>query len=309
MKIIIDTDPGIDDTIAIFLALRSPEIEVVGLTSVFGNTDIENATLNSLRLVETAGFPNIPVAKGSGCPIVMPMPGLGTFVHGMDGMGNTNPPPPKGKPIDISAAQFIVDTVMQNPGEITLVPVGPLTNIGLALRLEPKIADNVKEVVIMGGAAHGKGNSSPVAEANIIHDPHAASIVFSADWQVTMVGLDVTTQVVMSPAYLKEISGNDNPLTSLIGKIMPCYNAYFDKYLDMQGNIHTHDPSAISYLINPDYFKITSVPIYVETEGRSMGHTIPDYRNQWVNTPPVNVCTGVNAAPILQMIKERLLQG
>ena len=234
------------------------------------------------------------------------MPSLGTHVHGLDGMGNTNPPPPNGKILDISAAQFIVETIVNNPGEITLVPVGPLTNIAPALRLEPKISQLAKEVVIMGGAANGIGNASPVAEANIIHDPHAAAIVFAADWKVTMVGLDVTKQVVMSKTYLQDITHAGNPCTDLIGKILPCYNNYFDTNYDLQGSIYTHDPSAISYVINPDYYKILSAPIFVETEGNCLGQTISDPLNQWSENSPANICIDVDAPPLLAMIKERL---
>ena len=191
-KILIDTDPGVDDTMAILFALRSPELEVVGMTAVFGNAYVDTAALNALRLIELEGHEHIPVAKGTGRPIVGPPRRVADFVHGADGLGGINPPSPDGQLLDVPAAQFIVETILQNPGEITLVPVGPLTNIALALRLEPKIVDLVKQVVIMGGAAYVPGNASPVGEANIFNDPHAAAIVFSAGWPLTMVGLDVT---------------------------------------------------------------------------------------------------------------------
>ena len=167
-KIIFDTDPGVDDTMALTFALRSPELEVVGVTSVFGNAAGSVTAQNALRLVELEGNDHIPVARGADRAVVFPAMELGTMVHGEDGMGNTNPPPPKGKLLDMHAAEFIVETVLANPGDITLVPVGPLTNIALALRLEPRIADLVAEVVLMGGAAHVPGNITPLAEANIL---------------------------------------------------------------------------------------------------------------------------------------------
>jgi purine nucleosidase len=304
-KILIDTDPGIDDTMAIFLALRSPEVEVVGLTSIWGNTSGELTAQNAIRLVEVEGHDHIPVARGCDCPLIIPMPELGTHVHGLDGMGNTNPPPPKGKLVEMSAAQFIVKMIMENPGEIALVPVGPLTNIALALRLEPRIVEKVKEVVIMGGAATVPGNVTPVAEANIWHDPHAAHIVFSAGWPLTMVGLDVTTRVVQKKAYLEEICNAGNPATDLLKRILPCYQNYFEGTFGMTG-IHTHDPSAIAYLIDPKLFRTEHWPIFVETEGHCMGQTVPDYRNRWGKLPPSNVCLGVDAPAVLDLIKERL---
>jgi uridine nucleosidase len=163
-KILIDTDPGVDDAMAILLALRSPEVEVIGLTSVFGNTRTEITAQNALRILELEGNGSIPVAQGADRPLVKPLDELGgTRVHGEDGLGNTHLPAPRGTLRPESAAQFIVQSVLANPGEITLVPIGPLTNLGLALRLEPRIAGLVREVVLMGGSAYEGGNVSPVA--------------------------------------------------------------------------------------------------------------------------------------------------
>ena len=305
-KIIIDTDPGIDDTMAILMALHSPELEVVGLTAIFGNTDVETCAQNALRLVELEGNDHIPVAKGAAQALVIPPGDLGTYVHGVDGMGNTNPPPPHGKLLEMSAAQFIVDTVLANPGEITLVPVGPLTNIALALRLEPKIADLVKEVVIMGGAAGVPGNISPVAEANIYHDPHAARIVFEAGWKLVMVGLDVTTKVVQTRAHLDAIGASGSRAGAFIHKILPTYQEFHDQVYGMKGAIHTHDPSAIAYVIDPGLFHTEHWPVYVEVDGHCMGQTIPDPRGQWPGLKAVEVCTEVNPSGVLELMRDRL---
>src|SRR5690606_14660317 len=145
-KIIIDTDPGVDDTMAIFFALRSPELDVIGLTTIFGNVHTDLATTNALRLLEIAGRADIPVAKGADNPLTGPFGGPVPFVHGDDGQGNVNLPPPQGSAISQSAAAFLVEQVMAAPGEITLVPLGPLTNLALALRLEPRIAKNARAV-------------------------------------------------------------------------------------------------------------------------------------------------------------------
>jgi purine nucleosidase len=305
-KVIIDTDPGVDDTMAILFALRSPELEVIGLSTVYGNTDIEHTSLNALRLVELEGHGHIPVARGASRPLLNPLRSKGTEVHGIDGMGNTNPPPPDGKLLETPAAQFIVDTIQAHPGEITLVPVGPLTNIALALRLQPRIVDLVKEVVIMGGAATVPGNASPVGEANIFNDPHAAAIVFSAGWKLTMVGLDVTMKTIMTRQYLEGLGKAGNPATNLITRILPCYQDYHDKNYGMGGNIHTHDPSAIAYLIDPTLFKTKLLPVFVETEGRCAGQTVPDPRRMVSDPPLVNVCLDVDAVRLLDMYRERM---
>src|SRR5262245_5631390 len=204
-KIIIDTDPGVDDSMAILFAFNSPELEIVGLTAIFGNVHTDLGTQNALRLVEFAGHPTVPVAHGADVPLVIPLEYVADFVHGADGMGNTNPPPPQGHPVDKPAAQFIAEMVMAHPGEITLVPVGPLTNLALALALEPRLVDQVAGVVLMGGAATVNGNVTPAAEANIIHDPHAADVVFTAGWPVTMAGLDVTMKTIMTEEFLASL--------------------------------------------------------------------------------------------------------
>jgi len=305
-KIIIDTDPGVDDTIAICVALRSPEVEVIGLTSVFGNAPGAVTAQNALRLVELEGHEDIPVARGSDVPLVFPLEKLGTWVHGEDGMGNTHPPAPRGKPVEKSAAEFIVESVRAHPGEVTLVPVGPLTNLGLALRLDPGIAGLVKEVVIMGGAVSCPGNMTPVAEANIYHDPHAADLVMAAGWPLTLVGLDVTHKTVITPQLQQEIFRAQNPAVRLIEKILPCYQKFFNDMYGLQGSIYTHDPSAVAYVIRPELFKTQSVPLFVETEGRCVGQTVADWKHQWEERPQVKVCLEVDSQGVLELIKERL---
>src|SRR5690349_17950701 len=177
-RIIIDTDPGIDDAMAIFFALNSPEIELIGLTTTFGNGHTDLTTINALRLLEIAGRSDIPVAQGAAQPIASRFDEPGAVVHGDDGQGNLHLPLPSTKAISQSAAEFIVEQIMRAPGEITLVPIGPLTNIALALQLEPRITKAVREVVIMGGNGFCPGNITPAAEANIYHDVEAADMVF-----------------------------------------------------------------------------------------------------------------------------------
>jgi uridine nucleosidase len=306
-KILIDTDPGIDDAMAILLALNSPELIVIGLTSIFGNGEIEVMTNNALHLLALEGNQHIPVAKGVDRPLVIPLRSKGKDVHGVDGLGGIGLPPPVGRCLNIPAAQFIVNKIIENPGEITLVPIGPLTNIALALRLEPRIVDHVKEVVIMGGSAFAGGNASPVAEANIHNDPHAASIVFDAGWKLTMVGLDVTLKTVMTKPYLDELSRSGNPATDLIKRILPFYQKFHHETYAMNGDLHTHDPSAIAYRIDPGLFQVEQMPLFVELEGHCSGQTVPDRRNQEGEFKPINVCVGVDSGALLDMFKQRLM--
>ena len=306
-KIIIDTDPGIDDTQAILLALKSPEIELVGLTSIYGNVSSAQAANNALKILEFTGRSNIPVAKGVDVPLVIEPHHHATHVHGENGLGNSNLPEPKGKVLGISAVEFIIKTILDNPGEITLVPIGPLTNIALAVRIEPKIINMVKEVVIMGGAATVRGNVTPVAEANIWQDPHAAAIVFSAGWPLTMLGLDVTTKVIQTEEYLNEIYAAGTVASNLLKAVVPFYMDVYSKYYGPK-QIHTHDPSTIAYLVNPKLYTIQSAPVFVETQGLCAGQTVPDFRRQWGNTqPPTNLCIDVDAKGVLDLIRTRLI--
>lgn len=308
-KIIIDTDPGVDDTMAIFFALCSPELEVIGLTTIFGNVRTALATTNALRLLEIAGRPEIPVAPGAANALTRDYECPVPFVHGADGQGDIDLADPAGAPLDISAAQFIVEQVSAHPGEVTLAPVGPLTNIALALRLEPRIADWVDEVVLMGGNALVPGNASPAAEANIRNDPEAADLVFGADWQVTMVGLDVTLRVHMSAEDIADYATHGNPMSEHICRVLPHYRNYFESNYDVEG-IFVHDSSAIAYLIEPELFKTRRWPIRVGTQGLGRGKTWPATGGRilpaWENRPLVNVCVGVDGARLVALEAERL---
>jgi uridine nucleosidase len=309
-KIIIDTDPGIDDTMAIFFALSSPELDVVGLTTIFGNVHTDVATANALRLLEIAGRTDIPVAKGTDQPLAGPFGGPVPYVHGEDGQGNLYLPPPNTQAVAEPAAQFIAEQVMTFPGEITLVPIGPLTNIALALRLEPRIADKVREVVLMGGNALAPGNATPAAEANIHNDPEAADVVFGAGWKVTMVGLDVTHKIVMRPDHLAAYSTASHPLAQHIARMLPCYRNFYADYHDLTG-IFTHDPSAMAYLIDPTLFKTAQWPVRVETQGVGRGKTWPAVNDKrllppWQNRPPLNICVDVDVERTIRLILSRL---
>jgi len=309
-KIIIDTDPGVDDAMAIFLALRSPELELVGLTTVFGNSNVEATTRNALNLLHVAGRTDIPVARGAGRPLVNPPGPTGEWVHGEDAMGNigwTTLLDPALKPVDVPAARFIVDTIMANPGEITLVPIGPLTNLALALQLEPRIAACVREIVMMGGSALAPGNVSPLAEANVHNDPHAASVVFSAEWPITMAGLDVTESIPMDDAHFAALAASSDPLAPFIVKIVGFYQTFHrDWYGMVNGAIHTHDACAILYLLDPTLFSGERWPITVPHDGPAKGATLVDRRGRFYKTPPVHCLLKVDAARLVGVYLERM---
>lgn len=306
--IIIDTDPGIDDAMAIFFALRHPGLDVVGLTTIFGNVTTELATANALRLLDIAGRPDIPVAPGAADPLCVPYSGPVAFVHGDDGQGNVGLPPSERSALATTAAQFIVEQVMSRPGEITLVPVGPLTNLALALRLEPRIAEHVREVVLMGGNALGLGNATPAAEANIRNDPEAADIVFGAAWPVTMVGLDVTHKVFMDDAHLAEYGRIDHPTAQHVAAIVPFYRDFYGSRVGIDG-IYVHDSSAIAYVLAPELFRTERWPIRVDcTDGISRGKTWPALGDTdehrlaaWHGRPKVNVCVDVDGPAVVAL--------
>lgn len=308
-KIIIDTDPGIDDAMAIFFALQSPELEVLGITAVFGNGGVANTASNAVRILETARRGDIPVAMGANTPLVIPQRFAGgAGVHGQDGLGNAGGqlPQPVGKPIAQPAAAFIVETVMANPGEVTLVPIGPLTNLALALRLEPAIAQAVKGISLMGGSAFVGGNKTAAAEANIYNDPHAANIVFSAGWPITMAGWDVNNRFHMNQVYLDQLCALGNPATDFIQAIYPCLQAAVQ--LPEQA-IDVPDLLAVAYLVAPSLFTVKRYPVYVETEGRSAGMTVVDqrlHRRDEPGDPWVDILLDVDAEKLRMLYLERL---
>ena len=310
-KILIDCDPGIDDAMAIFYALESPELEVIGLTTVFGNAHASVCTTNALKLLEIADRPDIPVAPGAESPLVMPYRGPVAFVHGSDGQGDVFLPPPTTAPLPIDAAQFIVRSVLDAPGEITLVALGPLTNIALALQLEPSLGRHLAGIVLMGGNAFVGGNASPAAEANILNDPEAADIAFGIDCPITMAGLDVTEQTIMTAADLAKIAHFDNPRARHLGAIVPFYHAFYRKRLGLDG-ICVHDSSTISYLLAPQLYTWVEYPVRVDT-GNSVcrGKTqtavhASDHETAWNGRRAVRILTGVDSRAVVELELERL---
>ncbi len=260
-RIIIDTDPGIDDAMAIFLALRSPELKVEAITPVAGNVPLDLTLPNALRLLEIADRTDIPVAAGASHPLVRRLATAG-HVHGVNGLAGVEFPEPKTKPVRETAPEIIRRIVRENPGEITIVGVGPLTNVALALRADPELANMIPAIAIMGGSLSG-GNMTPAAEFNLYVDPEAARIVFDANIPLTMVGLDVTRKCRVSEEHIKQLEAANNPVSQAAGKIL---RATYERmrHGGEVTDIDLHDALAVASLIDHDV--ITRKDYYVEVE-------------------------------------------
>lgn len=314
-KLIIDTDPGIDDAMAILMAFHSPEVEVIGLTTIFGNVPTSLATHNALHLLEVIGRQDVPVAQGSSMSLQMvPKVRIADFVHGKDGLGNTNPSPPKKKASNLSAKDFLVKTANCLPGEVTVVALGPLTNIALAMEADPMFAKNVKQIVVLGGAFFVNGNVNPAAEANILGDPEAADIVFTSGADILIVGINITHQVVMTDKNLMQLGQSDSLFAQYVYKIAHFYFAYHHDSYDIKG-VYLHDPTALAAALNSSLFTFAEGVVRVQLDGISKGLTIFNNTGKrwgevtaWCNKPTVKVAVTVNANQITNMLMERLLE-
>jgi purine nucleosidase len=277
--VIFDTDPGVDDAMALAFALAHPRIELVGVTTVFGNVYVQQATQNALYLLQLAGS-HAPVAQGAAQPLQGSQGEPPAFIHGADGLGNlANRAASDGRrPEARSAAQFIVDSARARPGEITLVPVGPLTNIALALKLEPRLPQLVRQVVLMGGAVREPGNVSPVAEANIWGDPDAADAVFTAGFALTMVGLDVTHRVHVRVSMYEELARlKPHPLHQTLLHAVRFYAEFYAtryKELEFDKGCCGHDVLAFMALLYPQHFEFATGRLRCATQGVARGQTI-----------------------------------
>lgn len=324
-KIIIDTDPGVDDAMAIAYAFAHPDIDLLALTTVFGNVNINLATRNAQFILETLGAKDVAVARGEATPSVqMPLPHA-EFVHGGDGIGNvypgSSPGAPASDPISLNAdarhatiesldaPDFIIASARANPGEITLVAIGPLANIAEAYRREPKLPELVAALVVMGGAVDEPGNVSPLAEANFYNDPHAADALMAADWPLTVVGLDVTHQIMLGDSHLARLGES----AALTGKLIWESSRFYVDFYTRSGaakeasdsgaepQCAMHDAAAVAYVLIPDAFEIVSGPARVVPDGIGAGQFALDRKGYaypspyWRDRPVTHACMGVDA--------------
>lgn len=317
-KILYDTDPGVDDAMALLLLARHPEVELVGITAVFGNAPIDITTRNALYLKQVFGIA-APVARGAAKALgAAAAPPGAAFVHGDNGLGNIPIPEVTAKADPRPAAQFIVDIVRANPGEVTIVAVGRMTNLAEALALDPGIAPLVKAVSVMGGAFGRNGhfgNVTPVAEANIIGDPVAADIVFGAAWPTTIVGLDVTHESVMTDAYVRDLAAHAGADGTFLWEVSRFYASFYtasQQYLD---GFAVHDSSAVAAVLHPEFFTYERGPVRVIADGIAKGQTILrpegyyDRARDWDGRPSCNVAVTVDSAAFLKFYRDTIVDG
>src|SRR5437764_757835 len=304
-RIILDTDPGIDDALALFLALASPEIQLEAITTVSGNVHVDITTRNALALLELAGRTGIPVARGSDRPLVRETV-IADYVHGRNGVAEVLLPEPQRQPTGKHAVDVIIEQIMAAPGAITLVPIGPLTNVALALRREPRIAQHVREVVIMGGALRVPGNDTPTAEFNIYCDPHAAHIVLHAGWPIRLIALDVTMQARMQREQVNTLTRGGSPVMSAIKQML---KFYFDVFGPLYGvtAFHMHDPLCLAAAFQPEL--LTWEPVYVDVELRgslTLGETVAYFGRRDAPPPNVLAAVGVDTERFIELFLTRL---
>lgn len=319
VKVIFDTDPGVDDAMALYYALAHPGIDVVGITTTFGNVSVAQAAANALYLCAIAGYSNIPVALGVATPMVRQSEAKFDFIHGADGLGNLAERVRTTNQLEKrSAAQFIVDMARAQPGQITLVAVGPLGNVALALQLEPELPKLLREVITMGGTVLEPGNVSPVAEANVWNDPHAADKVFIAGFKLTMVGLDVTHQVIVPVALMKAIADKQRHIaTDVLAHAVGFYANFYSGLYPHVAKIHGcfgHDVMAFICLTNRELFTIESGRVRVALDGIAQGQTMMN-RKQFIDypqagwgpgIPQTEVCMAVDAPACLAVFEQTL---
>ncbi|MBD8064123.1 nucleoside hydrolase [Devosia sp. PTR5] len=312
MKVIFDTDPGIDDAMALLYLSKLPQIELLGITTVVGNSNLDITTRNAQFLRRQFGI-SAPVVRGAAETLDGVVKDEPTIVHGHNGLGDIDIPEVGDEGLQHgTAADFIIDTLHAHPGEVTIIAVGRMTNLALALRKDPSVAALAKQVIIMGGAFGYKGRSgnvTPVAEANIHGDPVAADEIFGAAWPVVVVGLDVTHEIVLTSAYLAMLADEAGDNGELLRQMCGHYARFYNAIMGFDGVVG-HDLLAVTYALHPEWFETRSGPIRVVTEGLAVGQTIqkPDTRKggdpAWSDRPSHLICTAVDGTRVLEHYRQ-----
>ena len=303
-RIIIDTDPGVDDALAFLLALASPEVKLEALTTTQGNVTLEKATRNALSVLELCHASHIPVARGSLLPLVQPLR-ASADVHGESGIGNSSLPEPKTQPVSQHAVDYLIERVLAEPNEISIFPIGPLTNLAMAIRKEPRFARAVKELVIMGGAILEHGNITPLAEFNIYVDPHAAHIVFHAGIPITLIPLDVTHKCLLKQEHVDRLMSIASPISRFIRDAMEVYlEASFQ--LGYEGS-SLHDPLTLATIIAPELLTLKEYYVDVDISSDvSMGKTFADIPKVWKKPSKMKVAMNVRGEEFVELFLQRM---
>ncbi|KQZ33456.1 nucleoside hydrolase [Mesorhizobium sp. Root552] len=305
-RIIIDTDPGQDDAVAILLALGSPELEVVGITAVAGNVPLKLTEKNARKICELAGRPDVKVYAGAIRPFMRHLV-TAEEVHGKTGLNGPELPEPKMKLQDEHAVDFIVRALMEeDSGTITLCPLGPLTNIALALIREPKIASRIKEIVLMGGGFFEGGNVTPAAEFNIYVDPHAADVVLRSGIPIVMMPLDVTHKALTSAKRIAAVRALGTRVGEATAQMLEFFERFDEEKYGTDGG-PLHDPCVIAYLLKPDLFKGRSCNVTVETASElTMGMTVIDWWGVTKRQKNALVIRDIDSDGFFALLTERL---
>ncbi|WP_170570008.1 nucleoside hydrolase [Ruegeria atlantica] len=299
MKLIIDTDPGIDDAMAIAYAAAAPEIDLIGLTTVFGNTHVHQSSRNARFLLHKLGV-DAPVAEGAAFATGQDTHAPSEHVHGPEGFGDITDIPEIGANHSLSAAEFLVDMARQHNGELVVCAVGPLTNIAQAMRLDPAFSANIKRLVIMGGAVYCPGNVTPHAEANIYHDANAADEVFAAPPETVLVGLDVTLKTLYETADFEALADRSLDMGGFLRDISRFYLKFYKEVGGLEG-CGLHDSTAVIACTHEPMFDMVETGLQVLTAGSEIGATRPD-----PSRPPVRVCRDVDGAGVVRLFTERV---
>ncbi|RVL80222.1 nucleoside hydrolase [Sinorhizobium meliloti] len=307
IPIIVDCDPGIDDTIALLTAFVSPELEILGITPVCGNQPLERAVRNALQVCELGGRSDIPVYAGCFRPMLRE-PIYGQF-HGKTGLGNTVLPDPVKTVEKTSAVDFLIDTLTAVAGQqkrVTLCCLGPLTNLAVALRMNPHIDEGIERIVMMGGAYREPGNRTMTAEFNVLADPHAAHVVFSSGIPIVALALDATHQVMLKPEHVAQFSGVGGRISQTLSELMAFWDRNDVRRYGSRGG-PLHDPLVIAYLLAPHLFQTESARVFVEHESElCMGQTVADWYGKSGLEPNADIVTKVDSEGVIAFFLERL---
>jgi purine nucleosidase len=304
-RIIIDTDPGVDDALTFLLALASPEIQLEALTITQGNVTVENGTRNALAVLELLNAQHIPVAQGCSLPMVGPLL-ASDLVHGASGLGNATLPEPKTKPVPQHAIDYLIERFLAEPGEISLFAIGPLTNVALAIRKEPRFAEAVKELVVMGGAVREGGNITPQAEFNIYADPHAAHVVLHSGIPITLIPLDVTHKCMLYAEQIEQLNQKESSVTRFVVDSTVPYVSFTKSKIGVSG-CALHDPLTLATIIAPEL--LTMEEHYVDVDissGPSTGSTFADFYHTTDKSANMKVALDVRGEEFVELFLQRM---